>query len=99
MLCATSATHTDEVTTHGGICKAALFQNCPNAQSLCVRSSKLTAGEYLNREFTTTVENVNKKVRLETRGGQLLLLGGHFEKAAFRGGPHLLMEVEASLGL
>ena len=33
------------------------------------------------------------------QGGQLFLLGGHFEKAAFSGGPYLLMGVEASIGL
>jgi len=31
------------------------------------------------------------------RVGQLILLGGHFHKAALSGGPFLLMEVEASL--
>jgi len=34
-----------------------------------------------------------------TRGGQLFLLGGHFEKAAFSGRPYLLMRVEANLHL
>jgi len=32
------------------------------------------------------------------RGGQFILLGRHFEKAAYSGGPYLLMEIEASLG-
>jgi len=32
------------------------------------------------------------------RGGQLILLRCHFEKAAYIGGPYLLMETEASLG-
>jgi len=32
-------------------------------------------------------------------GEQLYLLGGHFEKATFCGGPYLLMRVEASLDL
>jgi len=32
------------------------------------------------------------------QGGQLLWLGGHFEKAAFSRGPYLLIEIEASLG-
>jgi len=31
--------------------------------------------------------------------GKLFLLGGHFEKTAFGGGPYLLMGVEASLDL
>jgi len=31
------------------------------------------------------------------RGGQLIWFGGHFEKATFGGGPHLLSEIEASL--
>ena len=31
------------------------------------------------------------------RDGQLILLGVHFQKAAFSGGPYLVMEVEASL--
>jgi len=34
---------------------------------------------------------------LYARGGQLFLLGGHFEKAAFVVGLHLLVGVEASL--
>jgi len=34
-----------------------------------------------------------------TRGGQLLLLGGHFEKAALSGGPYLFVGVEARIGL
>jgi len=33
------------------------------------------------------------------RGGQLFLLGGHFEKAVFSRGPYLLMRVEANLDL
>jgi len=33
------------------------------------------------------------------RGGQLFLLGGHFAKATFSGGPYLLMRVEANLDL
>jgi len=32
-----------------------------------------------------------------TRDGQLILLEGHFWKAAFSGVPYLLMEIEASL--
>ena len=31
------------------------------------------------------------------RGGQLILLGGHFWKAAFSEGPYLLIEIEPSL--
>jgi len=39
-------------------------------------------------------------VKLHTAGRQLFLLPrGHFEKAAFSGGPCLLMRVESSLGL
>jgi len=34
----------------------------------------------------------------QVRGGQLFWLGGHHEEAAFRGGPYLLIEREASLG-
>ena len=33
------------------------------------------------------------------RGGQLIVLRGHFEKAAFSEGPYVLMEVDATLGL
>ena len=33
----------------------------------------------------------------QNKGGQLIVLGGHFEKAAFSGGPYLPMEVETSL--
>jgi len=31
------------------------------------------------------------------KAGQIFLLGGHFEKAAFSREPHLLVEVKASL--
>jgi len=37
-------------------------------------------------------------IMIYVRGGQLFLLGGHFEKAAFSGGPYL-MRVEANLDL
>jgi len=32
------------------------------------------------------------------RGGQLIRLRGHFEKAMFGGGPYVLSEIEAGLG-
>jgi len=32
------------------------------------------------------------------RGGQIVLLGGHYENATHNGGLYLLMETEASLG-
>jgi len=44
-------------------------------------------------------ENFSSSVETYALGGQLFLLGGHFEKAAFSGGPNLLMRVEASLDL
>jgi len=31
------------------------------------------------------------------RGGQLIWLGSHFEKATFGGGPYLFSEIETSL--
>jgi len=34
----------------------------------------------------------------DPRAGQLIWLGEHFKKAAFRGGPYLLIEIEKSLG-
>ena len=51
-----------------------------------------------NKLNTTTQQFITAKISGYARGGRLIWLSGHFEKAAFSGGPYLLMEIEASLG-
>jgi len=41
---------------------------------------------------------VRGKTDHQYRGGQLIRLMGHFEKATYSGGPYLIMAIEASLG-
>ena len=52
----------------------------------------------LCHDFTIGSSCKSREINCIFQGGQLIWLRGNFEKAAFSGGPYLLMEREASIG-